>query len=82
MSARKRGRGDGTIDLSGDGTWRVRYRLGGKRFQKTVTGTKAGARKELRRLLHSGDTRRARHAGQNDLRTVGRALAQYWSAGQ
>jgi integrase len=53
---RKRGRGDGTIDQSGEGTWRVRYRLNGQRFQKTVTGTKADAQKELRRLLHSGDT--------------------------
>jgi hypothetical protein len=53
---RKRGRGDGTIDQSGEGTWRVRYRLNGQRFQKTVTGTKADAQKGLRRLLHSGDT--------------------------
>lgn len=52
----KRGRGDGTIDQSGDGTWRIRYRLNGKRFQKTVTGSKADAQRELRRLLHSGDT--------------------------
>jgi hypothetical protein len=53
---RKRGRGDGTIDQSGEGTWRVRYRINGQRFQKTVTGTKADAQKELRRLLHSGGT--------------------------
>jgi integrase len=53
---RKRGRGDGTIDQSGEGSWRVRYRVRGQRFQRTVTGTKADAQKELRRLLHSGDT--------------------------
>src|SRR5262245_3533644 len=56
INKRKRGRGDGTIDQSGKDTWRIRYRLNAKRFQKTVTGSKADAQKELRRLLHSGDT--------------------------
>jgi integrase len=54
--SRRRGRGDGTIDKSGEGTWRVRYRIGLDRFQKTVTGSKADARRELRKLLHAGDT--------------------------
>jgi integrase len=53
---RKRGRGDGTIDQSGETTWRIRYRIGGQRFQATVRGTKSDARRELRALLRSGDT--------------------------
>jgi integrase len=34
----------------------LRYRIGKKRFDKTFHGTPAEAKKELRRLLHSGDT--------------------------
>jgi integrase len=54
---RKRGHyGSGSIDKSGENSWRVRYRIDGKRFTKVVEGTKTEAQKELRRLLHSGDT--------------------------
>jgi integrase len=53
---RKRGHyGSGSIDPSGENSWRVRYRIEGKRFTKVVEGTKTEAAKELRRLLHSGD---------------------------
>jgi integrase len=56
MKARKRGHyGSGAIDASGQGSWRLRYRIEGKRFSKVVLGTKAEAQKELRRLLHSAD---------------------------
>jgi integrase len=50
----KRERGEGTIQLRGD-TWRLRYRVNGKRFTQTVCGTKGDALKELRRLLQSAD---------------------------
>ena len=52
---RKRGRGDGTIDRSGQNSWRIRYRIGVDRFQKTVKGNRTDAQKELRRLLTSAD---------------------------
>ena len=53
---RKRGHyGAGSIDPSGEGSWRLRYRIEGKRFSKVVQGTKGEAAKELRRMLHSAD---------------------------
>ena len=52
----KRGHGDGGIDARGENTWRLRYRINGQRYTKTVQGTKSDARKALRKLLHSGDT--------------------------
>jgi integrase len=51
----KRGYGDGGIDPRGKNSWRLRYRVNGKRFTKTFHGTLPEARKELRRLLKSGD---------------------------
>jgi integrase len=54
--ARKRGHnGTGTIDKSGENSWRLRYRIGGKRYAKVVKGTKTEAAKELRRLLTTAD---------------------------
>ena len=47
--------GDGGIDQRGKDRWRLRYRVGGKRFSKTVQGSITDAKKELRRLLKSGD---------------------------
>jgi integrase len=52
---KRRGHGEGGIDARGGNAWRLRYRLGGKRFTKTVRGTKTEAQKTLRDL-HSGDT--------------------------
>jgi integrase len=53
----KRGHyGGGSIDPSGEGSWRLRYRIDGQRFAKHVKGTKQDAGKELRRLLREGDT--------------------------
>ena len=52
----KRAHGEGSIDTRAEDTHRLRYRVGGKRFTKTVQGTLADARKELRRLVRSGDT--------------------------
>jgi integrase len=52
----KRGHyGSGTIDQSGENSWRLRYRIGGKRYTKVFHGTKTEAQKELRGLLHAGD---------------------------
>src|SRR6516162_9676062 len=52
----KRGHGDGGIDARGDNTWRLRYRINGRRYTKTVEGTRAQAQKALRDLLHAADT--------------------------
>src|SRR5260370_35514363 len=56
MARRKGHYGAGSIDKSGEGSWRLRYRINGKRYTKVVDGTKTEAAKELRRLLHDGDT--------------------------
>jgi integrase len=54
--ARKRSHnGSGTIDRSGEGAWRLRYRINGQRFAVHFKGTKGEAQKELRRRLHEGD---------------------------
>src|SRR5262245_43722975 len=55
MTKRSRPHGEGTIDKRGD-SFRLRYRIGKKRYTKSFQGTLEDARKELRRLLHSGDT--------------------------
>jgi len=52
----KRRYGDGSINSRGPDTWRLRYRVSGRRFSSTFHGTQSDARKELRRLLRSGDT--------------------------
>jgi integrase len=52
----KRSHGDGGIDERGENVYRLRYRVGGKRFTKTFRGTLTEARKELRALVRSGDT--------------------------
>jgi len=54
--SKKRGYRDGGIDPRGAKSWRLRYRVGGRRFTKTVCGTKTEAQKILRELLHTGDT--------------------------
>jgi integrase len=51
----KRSHGDGAIDIRGENVHRLRYRLNGKRFTKTIHGSLTDARKELRRLIRSGD---------------------------
>jgi integrase len=53
---KRRDRGDGGIDPRGPDTWRLRYRINGLRFSVTFHGTLGDARKELRRLIRSGDT--------------------------
>jgi integrase len=53
---KRRSHGEGSIDPRGDDTWRLRYRVDGKRYTATFHGTLPDARKELRRLLRDGDT--------------------------
>src|SRR5690242_19465590 len=53
--SRRRAHGDGSIDQRGDNAWRLRYRVNGRLFTKTVRGAKKDAQAELRRLLTSGD---------------------------
>jgi integrase len=53
---KRRERGAGTITQRGENSFRLRYFIGQKRYWKTVRGTPADAKKELRALLHSGDT--------------------------
>jgi len=53
--SKKRGHGEGTIDARGENSWRLRYRVNGKRFAVTVHGTLSDARRRLRELLLSGD---------------------------
>ena len=47
--------GDGGIDARGENSWRLRYRVNGQRFTQAFHGTLSEARKELRRLIRSGD---------------------------
>jgi integrase len=53
---KRRSRGDGGIDQRGQDTFRLRYRVDGKRYTVTFHGTLPDARKELRGLLRNGDT--------------------------
>jgi integrase len=54
---KKRDYGSGAIEARGPNSWRLRYRIGGKVFRKTLpAGTsKTEAAKILRGLLHAGD---------------------------
>lgn len=53
--ASKRDHGDGGIDERGPDRWRLRWRVGDKRYTKSFHGTKRAAQTELRRLLKSAD---------------------------
>jgi integrase len=53
---KRRDHGDGGIDQRGPDTYRLRYRVNGRRFSTTFRGSLSDARKELRRLIRSGDT--------------------------
>jgi integrase len=51
----RRSHNEGGIDQRGPDRWRLRWRVGDKRFSKTVRGSKKTAQMELRRLLESVD---------------------------
>jgi integrase len=75
---RKRSHGDGGIDTRGENVHRLRYRVDGKRFTKTFHGSLGEARKELRRLVRSGDT--GEHVAPDKI-TVGAWIDQWIKAG-
>jgi integrase len=50
----KRSHGEGSIQPRGN-AWRIRYRINGERFEKTIQGTKSDAAKALRDALKAGD---------------------------
>lgn len=75
---RKRAHGDGGIDSRGENVHRLRYRVNGRRFTKTIRGTLSDARKELRALLRSGDT--GDHVDPSKLK-VGDWIDQWIAAG-
>ena len=74
----KRSHGDGGIDERGDGVYRLRYRITGRRYTKTFRGTLTEARKELRALVRSGDT--GDHVDPTK-KTVGEWIDQWIKAG-
>jgi integrase len=54
--SKRRGYRDGGIDQRGENSWRLRYRVNGVAYAKTVRGSKTEALKALRDVLHAGDT--------------------------
>ncbi|MFL6832410.1 MAG: tyrosine-type recombinase/integrase, partial [Xanthobacteraceae bacterium] len=74
----RRDRGDGGIDQRSDNSWRLRYRLKGRRFSQTFHGTLSEARKELRRLLKSGDD--GTHVAPDKI-TLGQWVEQWIASG-
>jgi integrase len=47
--------GDGSITARGPDTWRLRYRVGGRRITATSHGTRTEAQRTLRQLLKAAD---------------------------
>jgi integrase len=76
--SKRRSHGDGGIDQRGKNSWRLRYRVNGKRFTQSYRGGKAGAQRELRRLLRSGDT--GEHVAPDRI-TVAQWIEQWIAAG-
>jgi len=72
----KRSYGEGGIDQRSENIFRLRYRIGKKRFTKAFRGNLAEAKKELRALLRSGDT--GEHVGPN--KDTLAAWAKQWIA--
>jgi integrase len=75
---KRRDRGDGGIDARSDNSWRLRYRVHGQRFSTTFRGTLGEARKELRRLIRTGDV--GEHVAP-DRMTLGQWVEQWIGAG-
>jgi integrase len=74
----KRQYGDGAIEPRRPGKFRLRYAVDGKRFSKTVTGTKAQAKVKLRELMTAGDT--GAHVAPAKI-TVGEWIDQWLASG-
>jgi integrase len=81
---KKRDNHEGNIEVRGDGVFRLRYRVDGVRYAKTFKGTTtkpvtmSDARKELRKLLNSGDD--GTHVPPDRI-TVGQWIDQWIAAG-
>jgi integrase len=52
---KRRGHNEGSIDERSPGHYRLRYRIDGQRYTVGFKGSLADAKKEMRRLLRSGD---------------------------
>ena len=55
MNTSRRGWREGSIEKRGENRWRLRYRINGQGYRVNVSGSITDARRELRRLLKSGD---------------------------
>lgn len=66
--------GSGAIDKRGAKRWRIRYRVNGKTYSKTVEGSKADAGKALREALGAAD--KGAHVDPSRM-TVGQWLATW-----
>jgi hypothetical protein len=76
--SKRRGHGDGGIDPRGPDTWRLRYRISGKRFSITFHGSLSDARKESRRLIRT--SRETETHGQIDASAALARPTARWSA--
>lgn len=74
----KRSYDDGGIEQRGENVFRLRYRVNGKKFSKTVRGKLTDARKELRKLVRSGDA--GEHVAPDKI-TVGQWIDTWIEAG-
>ncbi len=74
--SKRRAHGDGGIDQRGENSWRLRYRINGRRYTRVFRGTKTEAQKAIRNLLHAGDT--GEHVAPDKI-TVGRWI-EHWIA--
>jgi integrase len=74
----KRSHGDGGIDQRGEGIYRLRYRVGAKRYTVTFHGTLKEARKRLRDLLGGAD--KGEHVAPDKI-TVGKWIGQWIETG-
>jgi integrase len=78
MSDKRRDHGDGGIDARGPDTWRLRYRIRGRRYSVTFHGSLSAARAELRRLLRTGDV--GEHVAPDKI-ALGQWVEQWIAAG-
>jgi integrase len=74
----RRAYGIGSLDARGKNSWRLRYRIEGKSFTKTVQGNKTEAQRALRQLLQAGDI--GEHVGPDKI-TLGQWVEHWISIG-
>jgi integrase len=78
MAGKKGHYGSGTIAPLSANSFRIRYRINGVRFAKTVKGSRTEAARELRRLLQAGDD--GRHVAPDRV-TLRQWIEQWIAAG-